>query len=346
MKKYLKGILALSVLALTCTAVRAEEPITLYVNTAGGAVNEALRKAVWDKFTADTGIKIVDSGPADDAKLKAMVETGNVEWDLAEVNTGGFPRSIDLGLLEKLDLSQLPTKDLLDGSYNEYGVWHSPYSTVLAWDTRLWPLSGKHPTSMMDLWNQKDFPGPRCMYKSSTDTLEVGALHAGIPKDKVYPIDQDAAYRELDKLKPDVSVWWTTGAQSVQALLNQDCVMGMVWNGRPFQMVRQENAPFGVAWDDNILHNSWWVIPKGAKNYKAAMQLLAAMQDPKAQAEYASIVGYASGNKLTDQYLADDVKTFLATAPEHVEKAVKSDDGWWNKNGPAAEQRFNDWLLQ
>lgn len=346
MKNCLKSLVAISALALGLTTAHSQEPVTLYVNSAGGAVNEALRKAVWDKFTAETGIKIVDSGPEDDAKLKAMVETGNTEWDLAQVDAGGFPRAIELGLVEKLDLTQLPTKDLIEGSYNDYGVWHSPYATVLAWDTRVWPLTGKHPTSMMDLWNQKDFPGPRCMYKSAIDALELGALHAGVAKDTLYPIDQDAAYKELDKLKPDVSVWWTTGAQSVQALLNQDCVMGGVWNGRPFQMVRQEKAPFGVAWEGNILHNSWWVIPKGAKHYKEAMQLLAAMQDPKAQAAYASIIGYASGNKLTEQYLADDVKAFLATSPEHVAQAVKLDDNWWNKNGPVAEQRFNTWLLQ
>ena len=36
----------------------------------------------------------------------------------------------------------------------EYGVWDGPYSTILTWSTDIFPLSGKHPTGLMDLWNQ------------------------------------------------------------------------------------------------------------------------------------------------------------------------------------------------
>ena len=34
----------------------------------------------------------------------------------------------------------------------------------------------------------------------------------GVPWDKVYPMDIDRAFKSLDRIKPHVDVWWTSGA--------------------------------------------------------------------------------------------------------------------------------------
>jgi putative spermidine/putrescine transport system substrate-binding protein len=197
----------------------------------------------------------------------------------------------------------------------------------------------------MDLWNQKDFPGPRCLWKGAVDNLELASLHAGVPRDKVYPIDQDRAYQELDKIKKDVGVWWSTGAQSVQAVVNKDCVMGTTWNGRPYQLIVKDKAPLGVAWEGAILRTSWWAVPKGAKHFDNAMKLIAWMQDPHRQAEQAKLSGYSGGNKGTAALLPEDVQAYLATSPLHLATSVVADDDWWQANGPAAEKRFTGWVI-
>jgi putative spermidine/putrescine transport system substrate-binding protein len=333
----------------TMWAVRTGSPQgagdVVYINSSGGILDDVNRKVHWDTFTKATGIKVVSTAPVDNAKLKVMVDSGNVQWDVTEVDDGDFWRAIKLGLLEKVDLSQLPTQDLPKEAYNEYGVWDGPYSTVVVWRTDVWPMSGKHPSGLMDLWNQTDFPGPRCLWKDAMDNLELGARHAGIPREKLYPINQDAAYQELSKLKKQVAVWWTTGAQSVQVLINKDCVMGTAWNGRPYQLVVKSNAPLGVAWGDAVLRTSWWAIPRGAKHYKAAMMLIAWMQDPQRQAQQAEETGYSGANKKTASFLSARVKDYLATTPEHLATTIVADDNWWAENGPAAEKQFTGWLL-
>lgn len=317
----------------------------VYINSSGGTLDDVFRKFFWDPFTAATGIRVISSAPVDQAKLLAMVKSGNVIWDVAEVDDGDFLRSKQLDLLEKIDLSKLPIADMPKGTYDPYGVWENAYSTVLVWDTDKWPMSGKHPTSLMDLWNQADFPGPRCLFKDAVDNLEFGVMHAGVPRDKVYPIDQDLAYKQLDQLAKNVAVWWTTGAQSVQVIVNHDCVMGTTWNGRPYQLVVKDHAHLGVGWDDAVLHAAWWAIPKGAPHYDAAMKLLAWMEDPQRAAQQAVQTGYAGPNKLIAQHLPKDVAAFLATSPEHLATTLIADDAWWQKNGPDAEKRFLGWVI-
>jgi len=50
------------------------------------------------------------------------------------------------------------------------------------------------------------------------DTIEEALLADGVAKDKLYPLDIDRAFRSLDKIKKDVAVWWTGGAQTSQML--------------------------------------------------------------------------------------------------------------------------------
>lgn len=338
------AVAALGGAVMTSRHVQAEDQ-AVYINSSGGAFDEVNRKVFWDPFTQATGIKVISSAPVDGAKLKAMVTTGNVEWDIANIDGNVLLPYVRQGLLTKLDLSKLPTSDLLKEAVTDYSILTTWTSTVLAWNTEVFPLSGKHPSSLMDLWNQKEFPGPPCLAKDAIDNLELGELHAGVPRDKIYPIDQDKAYRELDKLKDDVSVWWTTGAQSVQALVNRDCVMGTAWNGRPYQLVVKDKAPLAVAWGDAILRPNRWVIPKGAKHHHNAMKLIAWMQDAHRQAEAAKLGGCAGGNNNVAALLPAEVQDYLATSPEHLKMSLVSNDDWWGQNGPAAYKRFTGWVI-
>lgn len=345
----LSAVIACAVLAYSlaaCGGSGDSSKKVVYINSSGGALDEALNKVHWTPFTEKTGIKVVSSAPVNMGKLVSMVKSGNVEWDITEVSTGGdYLRLVEDGYLEKIDKSQLPMADLPKEAVTDYGVWDAPYSTVLAWDLKKWPLAGKHPTSLMDLWNQKDFPGKRCMQKGALDNIEFGMLKADAAKDSVYPIDNKKAYAALDELKSDVSVWWTSGAQSVQALTNGDCVMGTVWNGRPYE-INSEKEVLGIAWDDAILHVSWWVIPKGAPHAANASKLLGAMMNPENSAKVAKVAGYSGPNLKTADFLDENVKPYFATSPEHLKQSLVIDDQWWKENGPAAEKRFLAWVTK
>src|SRR5260370_6416449 len=121
---------------------RAQEQV-VYINSSGGVLDDINRKIHWDPFTQATGIKVVASAPVDNAKLKAMVTSGNAEWDITEIDDGDFLRAAKDGLLAKLDLSKLPTADPPKHAATESGVWDGPYSTILTWTTGASPLPAK-----------------------------------------------------------------------------------------------------------------------------------------------------------------------------------------------------------
>src|SRR5262249_38626942 len=57
----------------------------LVVCSWGGAYQEAQRKTMFQPFEKETGIKVVEASPTDYGKLKAMVQSNNIEWDVVDV---------------------------------------------------------------------------------------------------------------------------------------------------------------------------------------------------------------------------------------------------------------------
>ena len=55
--------------------------------------------------------------------------------------------------------------------------------------------------------------------------MEFALMAAGVPPDKVYPIDIDKALASYDKIKKDVVKWWDTGAVPIQLLTDREVAM-------------------------------------------------------------------------------------------------------------------------
>jgi putative spermidine/putrescine transport system substrate-binding protein len=318
----------------------------VYINSSGGDLDVAYRTAFWDPFTKATGIKVVESAPVDETKLATMVKTDNMQWDITEVSTGGdLARDAGLNYLQKLDKSKLPADQLLPGALTDYGVLDSVAAYVVAWDLSKWPLSGKHPESTSDLWNQTDFPGKRCIFKDAQFTSEIAVMSAGVAQSDVYPLDQTVVYKQLDALKPNVALWYTSPAQSIQALLAGDCVMAATFNGRVFG-ANIDGDKLGISFKNAASDPAYWAVPKGAPDYDNAMKLLAYMQDPKRQAVAANMIAYSGGNKDTPKYINPNAVKYFATAPDNLSVTLKLDDDYWAKNATQNEQDFTAWITK
>ena len=61
------------------------KPKQLVINASGGSQIASLRENYLNDFEKETGIKIVDTSPIDFGKLRAMVESGNVVWNITEI---------------------------------------------------------------------------------------------------------------------------------------------------------------------------------------------------------------------------------------------------------------------
>ena len=111
LSKRVTAVLSASLLTLACQAAQAADSLNFV--SWGGTTQDAQKDAWAVPFTKATDIKVVQDGPTDYGKLKAMVESGNVQWDVVDVEADFALRAASEGLLEPLDFTQIK-RDKID----------------------------------------------------------------------------------------------------------------------------------------------------------------------------------------------------------------------------------------
>jgi putative spermidine/putrescine transport system substrate-binding protein len=320
-----------------------EKPNQIVVNASGGAMNDVHRRVYFTPFEESTGIQIIDTSPVDFGKLRAMVESQNIEWTVTELGGQDGLRAARMDLLEPIDPDIVDRSKFPEEAQDPYTFASSVYSTVLGYSTEAFQ-DGNQPKNWAEFWDVEQFPGPRSMRNHPVDNLEFALLADGVPLDELYPLDMDRAFSKLDEIKPHVTVWWTTGAQPAQMLLDGEVVLATGWNGRFFDLIKQD-APLGIEWAGGSLKLGTFGIPKGAENAYWGQRFLAVMTDPELQAKYANELGYPGLNLDSIQYVDPEVAPHLPTYADNLEKQFWLSIEWWTDNGEEAGERWNRWML-
>jgi putative spermidine/putrescine transport system substrate-binding protein len=305
----------------------------------GGDYQKAQDQAYWQPFQkANPGIKIVQDSPSDNAKIKAMAESGNVTWDMVLVDDS-FGLDEHAKWLEPIDYSQIDKADFLPGYAEKYRIGADVEATVLAYrEDKL----DSAPAGLADFFDTAKFPGKRSAWKyTAGGILEAALLADGVPADQLYPLDVDRALKKLDTIRKDL-VWWTEGAQSQQLLSSGETPMGLVWTGRAVDAAKSAPA-VKVQWSQWLTQNGWWVVPKGSPNKAAAMKLLAYQTGPEAQAALTKFLPYGPPNQKALPNVDPKYKDQLPTS--HLDGKVTVDAKWWAKNYDAVDKKFQAWLL-
>ncbi|MEO8169936.1 MAG: extracellular solute-binding protein [Oxalobacteraceae bacterium] len=343
MKLFLKP--ALLAAALSAGLVHAAE---LTVINFGGANGKAQKTAYIEPFEKASGKKVVMvEYNGEMAKIKAMVETKSVSWDVVELEAGVIGRACEEGLLEKIDFSKIGKKaDFMPEAIQECGVGTFVWSTVLAYDADKLKTA---PTGWADFWNVKKFPGKRAMRKGARYNLEFALMADGVPTKDVYKVlatkaGVERAFKKLEELRPNIQ-WWEAGAQPPQFLVAGDVVMTTAYNGR-IDSAQREGKNLQVVWSGSIYDLDYWAIPKGSPNKAVAEKFIAYASSPEAQKNYAQKIAYGPVNNNALKLL--DAKTLggLPTSPKNAKDAVANNLKFWTDHGEDLEQRFTAWAVQ
>lgn len=150
--------LALGGLLLAGAAAGADEKLTMV--SWGGAYGRATRLALLEPFAAATGVAAgMDDFNGGLAEIRAQVETGNVHWDVVDLESADAVRGCDEGLLEVIppaaafpagDAEQA-AQDFLPGMLSECGIGLVVYSTVYAY--RSDRFADARPATMADFFD-------------------------------------------------------------------------------------------------------------------------------------------------------------------------------------------------
>jgi len=339
LNKRATAALMAGVLAFSSVAAMAADSVNFV--SWGGSTQDAQKQAWAVPFAKSSGITVVQDGPTDYGKLKAMVESGNVQWDVVDVEADFALRAAAEGLLEPLDFNTIK-RDRIDPRFaSDNGVGSFFFSFVLGYNED--KLGSKKPVDWTAMFDTKTYPGKRALYKwPSPGVLELALLADGVAADKLYPLDLDRAFKKLDTIKKDI-VWWGGGAQSQQLLASGEASMGQMWNGRVYAL-QQDGAPVGVSWKQNLVMADFLVVLKGAKNKDAAMKFIAEATSPRGQADFSNLSAYAPVNLDSVPRLDSTLAKNLPTA--YGADQITLDFAYWAKNGPDIATRWNEWLVK
>lgn len=330
-------------LAIPLPALAASKQIV--VSDPGGPYSAAYRKAFYDPFEKETGIKVVnvarEAQPV--AQFTAMVETKNYIWDVTTLTlSADVPVLEERGLLEPLGLKIQDFPGLMPDALTANWLGVDVYSTVLAYRSDKFPK--EHPASWADFWDVERFPGQRSLRRNPLDTLEQALMADGVPIDKLYPMDVDRAFRSLEKIRKHVAVWWTGGAQSMQLIQSGEVDMLSLWNGRA-QAAIDGKAPAKIVWNQGLYSIEGWGVPKGTPRAEEAKAFVRFCGDPRQQALFTDGLAYGPTNLKAYDHIDPARAALLPTAPDNLKGMRLPDPQWWKENRQAVTERFNAWII-
>ena len=338
---------ALAALALSAGAALAEE--TLTITGGGGALQESMRKAFMEPYSKETGVKITeDEYSYEIAKIRVMVESGAVTWDVVDVDGPTAVLGCAEGILEPIDWAKLGLdRSKFVNDISDCTVPNIVYGTVFAYDnSKLSP----GPTTLADFFDLQKFPGKRGLWKSPVGALEWALIADGVSREEVYKVlatqeGQDRAFKKLDTIKSEL-VYWEAGAQAPQLLADGQVAMTMAWNGRIQAAIDNDKKPFTIVWDNQILDGDGWAIPKGSKNVEGAYKFIAYASQPKAMADQTNYIAYGPANKDAAPMLPENRKDVLPTSSANLGTAFTMDQKFWSDYGDQLRERFATWVAQ
>lgn len=307
----------------------------------GGSYQDAEKVGYCDPFARKTGATVLQDGPTDYAKLRTMVENGNPIWDVVDVQDFFASQAGKDGILEKIDTSVVDITRIDPKFVDPYGVGNMVFSFNLGYSTTTFPAHP--PQTWADFFDLKKFPGPRSVRDIVQPMLEAALLADGVDPKALYPLDVDRAFRKLDTIKKD-AIFWQTNSQSQQQLVDGSAVMGMINNGRAYDIIKK-GAKVAISWEQNLQAGDFLVVPKGSKNRDVAMGLINEMTLPENQAKVANLMAYSPTNLSAFKFIDADVQPWMSTSPQNNSKGILIDKAYWRENLRRLTERWNAWKL-
>jgi len=314
---------------------------TVFVNSYGGVWETSWRKAFFDPFTAQTGIEIKTVPGVMFAKLKAEVQTGNYEYDQSNLGDTEFAQAMHEGLLERVDKVAAKADQLASQLVREFSIVSYSLGTNIVYRKDKFPNGG--PQSWADFWDVKKFPGPRCLFDRSFTCLAFALLADGVPRDKLYPIDLDRAFRKMDEIKPHIKVWWRDGAQSQQLIRDAEVYMIGMWSARAVDLI-EDKVPLELVWNGGELYWSNLIVPKGDPNAKAAWQFAGFVAQAKPQAAFTMLLPYGPANPEARTLIPEARLKQTPAWPDNEKVMFQHDTAWLAPRLAEIRERWTQWM--
>lgn len=311
------------------TAVRNSlEGVTLTFAGYGGDFQDAQKSSFTDPFAECTGATVLQDS-VDSAKLRAMVQAGDVSWDVVYAGQGPIANACG-ELATDVDTSKVDVEDLDSGLMSPCQVPLDVEPSFTVYNTEM--FGDSPPTSMADFFDTQKYPGKRLIFgkPSETDYPLWGqiARMLGWTEASGDPFPHEQVLDKLASIKNDL-VYYQTGAEQVQRLEQADVAFASTWAARVYAAA-QNGAPFETL-DVPAYGNVDAYVPQGVKNSDAAFALLNYMMGPAQQAALTETSVYGPTNSTSNPQVPDDMRPWVLDQAQLKEAMNVSTPLWLSK---------------
>ena len=159
-----------------------------------------------------------------------------------------------------------------------------------------------------------------------------------MPKNKLYPLDYERAFKKLQEIKPHVVKWWKGGTEAQYLLSSGEVTLIGIVNSRIENLMAQ-NLPFTYTVNEALVLDFFLGVLKGAPNPKAAMALLAFRFEPAVGAAISELLGQPIPSTSVWECADPSRRERWTTNPGNKKLAVPIDGHYWATKWPGDPKR-------
>ncbi len=328
----------------------------------GGAYAQSQQKAYVDTYDGEEINFLEYQGGLDE--IRRQVASGEVTWDIVDVQSHEARVGCDEGLFEELDRDMFEKAadgtamddDIMVRVPNDCVVPQIFWSHVVFYQEG--SFVGTQPTTIVDFFDPDKFRGKRGLRSWPHGLIEMALIADGVEISNVYKVMSteagiNQAFRILDKIKDEV-VFWSLGKEPLELVKSGVASMSMAYSGRVGFAVLTEGEKFVTLWDGQVLDAEWLVIVKGSLNLEEAKKFLVHASAPAQQAGQAKYINYgpmrASAFDIIRSgepwfYSGKNILEHMPNRPEVMARSIVADPDWWADYGAAIEERYIAWMV-
>jgi putative spermidine/putrescine transport system substrate-binding protein len=314
-----------------------------------GGISDKASQLFSSAFSDSSGVdvKFQDNPGGQVAAVQAQNAAGAVKWDVADaLSQDQMLQLADKGLLQTLPTDVMSKlQAAMPGAVEPWGIKYGTLSNVFSCNTA---SVSKCPTTPAQFFDPTDFPGTRTLYSyDPLGALTMAALANGASPDHIFPINIDQAFQTLNKIKSSIKVFYQSGDQSEQLFRSGEVTMGVLWNGRAYDLQQHPNSKLKVttSWNGATYEPSVEVVLKGSKHQQAAYDYLEWIAShPDLAAQYSDLTTYGFPNTAALAQVKPGLRKWLPESPANSSQQVEPDYKWYVAHLSEITSKWNDFI--
>lgn len=273
--------------------------------------SEYLPQSVIDKFEQTYNIKVNYSTFSSNEEMLAKIMAGGSQYDLTVASDYMVEIMKKQNLLEELNKENLPNLKNMGAQFmnlpfdegNKYSVPYMWLAGIIAVDTSKVP--GDSIQSYADLWKPE--------FKSSITLLDDERVIIGMTLKKLgysmndtNPEALEKAKEELKKLQVNIKAYDSDSPKTM--LINGESKAIFAWGAEGSLAKREkESVKMVIPKEGLFLQQDNFVIPKDAKNVRAAELFMNFIMEPEISAEISKEFPYGNPNTAAYPYIDEEI---------------------------------------